>query len=254
MPTSCGSPSTLWKSNLKAVLLLNGRSSKGYGHDIVQLYTEVKSFAVDLLPETLARPEDLNIFHWRARSAEAFIQHLLHNGNADNRYAIYGYATGTQDLHMLDQMVFAVRRLVCELDGRVFQGRDPHLPTFTHREMLTRQPEWCSSISMPLDDLIRLREDSPLRSAALNLSMAFASPDYPHEPMRSGNTARDPVIVRRILHPLASDDSRWATEGVQLAEWFLANVQVPKGKAGDRGVVEQIRDAIEAARAKHGIA
>jgi len=30
-------------------------------------------------------------------------------------------------------------------------------------------------------------------------------------------------------------------------------VQVPKGKLADPGVVEQIQDAIEAARTKHGL-
>jgi len=30
----------------------------------------------------------------------------MRNGNADNRYLIYGYVIRSQDLHMLDQMVF----------------------------------------------------------------------------------------------------------------------------------------------------
>jgi HEPN domain-containing protein len=238
---------------LKAVLLVNGRSTKGYGHDIVRLYAEVKALAGDLLPERLAKPADLDIYHWRERSAEEFIQHLLDNGNADNRYAIYGYATSSQDLHMLDQMAFAVRRLVCELDGRIFPGNDPQLPTVTHREILTRQPEWYSSVGMPLDDLIRKREDDPRRQAALNLNLPFAPEDYSHEPMRSGTSARNPVIMRRILDPLASDDPRWAAEGIQLAEWFLANVQVPKGKPNDPGVTEQIKAAIADARLRHNL-
>jgi hypothetical protein len=45
------------------------------------------------------------------RTAEEFATHLIER-NADNRYMIYGYFRRTQDLHMLDQMVFAVRRLM----------------------------------------------------------------------------------------------------------------------------------------------
>lgn len=73
---------------LKAVLLVNGRSSKGYGHDIVRLNAGVATIAGDLLPDRLARPSDLDIYHWRERSAAEFVQHLLDNGNADNCYAM----------------------------------------------------------------------------------------------------------------------------------------------------------------------
>lgn len=106
---------------------------------------------------------------------------------------------------------------------------------------------------MPLDDLIGAREESPKRAAALNLNMAFAPDGYQHEPLRPGSSSRNPVIIRRILDPLESEDPRWAAEGVEIARWFLANVQVPKGKSDDPGVTEQIMAAVEAARAKHGI-
>lgn len=237
----------------KAVLLVNGRSTKGFGHDIVRLFAELKTFASDLLPDRLTQPTNLDIHHWRERSSDEFMQHLLDNGNADNRYAIYGYVTSSQDLHMLDQMVFAIRRLICELDGRMFPGTDPALPTITHRDVLTRQPEWYSSVGMPLDKLIQAKDDTPQRRAALNLNQSFAPDDYVHDPIRSGHSAQNPVILRRILDPMASDDPLWAAEGVQLAEWFLANVQVPKGKSSDPGVTEQIKAAIAAARLRHSI-
>lgn len=238
---------------LKAVLLVNGRTSKGYSHDIVRLYADVRALAGPLLPDKLQKPADLDIHHWFERSAEDFIAHLLRNGNADNRYLIYGWVTRSEDIHMLDAMVFAIRRLICPLDERYIKRRDPTAPTFTHRELLTRQPEHYDRMGMPLDDLIWAKDDTDGRRAALNLNMAFALDDYPHEPMRGGSSSRNPVIIRRILAPLESDDPRWAAEGVEIPRWFLANVQVPKGKPADPGVVEQIQDAIEAARAKHGL-
>ena len=232
---------------------MNGRSTKGYGHDIVRLFNELKTFAGNLLPDRLTRPPDLDIHHWRERSGDEFMQHLLDNGNADNRYAIYGYTTSSQDLHMLDRMVFAIRRLVCELDGRVFPGADPALPAMTHRDILTQQPEWYSSVGMPLDKLIQTKDDTPQRRAALNLNLLFAPDDFVHDPIQSGHSAQNPVILRRILDPLASDDPLWAAEGVQLAEWFLANVQVPKGKPSDPGVMEEIKAAIAVTRLRHSI-
>jgi len=245
---------------LKAVLLLNGGSSKRsasdqkpYSHDIVRLYADVKTLAGALLPDNLAKPIDLDIYHWSARTAEQFMEHLLRNGNADNRYLIYGYVTRSQDLHMLDAMVFAIRRLLCTLDERWLPSREPDAPTFTNRELLVRQPEYYGRLFMPLDDLIGAREESPKRAAALNLNMAFAPDGYPHEPLRSGSSSRNPVIIRRVLDPLESDDPQWAAEGVEIARWFLANVQLPKGRPDDPGVTEQILAAIEAARTKHGI-
>ena len=242
------------------MLLLNDGSSrrsatdqKAYSHDIVRLYTDVKALAGALLPDNLAKPTDLDIYHWSDRTPEQFMEHLLRNGNADNRYLIYGYVTRSQDLHMLDAMVFAIRRLICTLDERWLPSREPEAPTFTNRELLTRQPEHYGRLFMPLDDLIGAREASPKRAAALNLNMAFAPDDYQHEPLRSGSSSRNPVIIRRILDPLESEDPRWAAEGVEIAHWFLANVQVPKGKSDDPGVTEQIMAAVEAARAKHGI-
>lgn len=237
---------------LKAALLVNGHTSKGYNHNIVRLYADVQALAGPLLPDKLQKPADLDIHHWFERSAEDFIAHLLRNGNADNRYLIYGFTTRSEDLHMLDAMVFAVRRLICPLDERMFPRNDPGAPTVTHRDILAKQAEYYGRMAMPLDDLVRAKEESDRRRAALNLNMAFAPQDYPHEPMRSGSSARNPVIIRRILDPLASGDPRQAAEGVETARWFLANVQVPKGKPADPGVVEQIQNAIEAACAKHG--
>jgi len=155
---------------LKAVLLLNGRSARKYGHDIVRLYGQVKALAGPLLPDRLSQPTDLDIYHWRERTPEEFVEHLLRNGNADNRYLIYGYVIASQDLHMLDQMVFAIRRLICPLDERVFRSRRSGSPTFTHRELLARQPEHYSRMFMPLDELVGAKEDSAAREAALNLT------------------------------------------------------------------------------------
>lgn len=238
---------------LKAVLLVNGKSAKSYGHDIVKLYAAVKVIAGPLLPDRLQQPANLQIVHWLERSADDFVAHLLRNGNADNRYLIFGYVTRSEDLHMLDTIVFAIRRLICELDKPYIVSRRPDAPTFTNRDLLTRQPDHYNRLSMPLDELIWAQEDSDRRSAALNLNMAFARDDFVHTPMRAGSASRNPVIIRRILTPLESDDPSRAAEGIEIARWFLGNVHVPKGKPADPGVTEQIQAAIASARAKHGL-
>src|ERR1700737_1057245 len=50
---------------LKAVLLLNGKSSLGYQHEIIELFEEIKDFANDLLPSSLVRPPDMPAEMWQ---------------------------------------------------------------------------------------------------------------------------------------------------------------------------------------------
>ncbi|SCB52340.1 hypothetical protein GA0061099_10316 [Bradyrhizobium yuanmingense] len=75
--------------------------------------------------------------------------------------------------------------------------------------------------------------------------------NFVHRPMPEGGSASNPVIIRRILDPLASDDPNLAREGIELARWFLTNVQVPRGTPGNPGVREQIQDGIDVARTRH---
>jgi hypothetical protein len=232
---------------LKAVLLLNGKPATKYGHDIVQLYADVKLLAGDLLPDRLKQPEALDISHWKELGVEQFMEYLLRNGNADNRYLIYGYVWQSQDVHMLDQVVFGVRRLTCALDERYISTREPGAPTSTNRDILAAQPSYFGRLFLRLDELISASEDTPARIAALNLNMAFAPPNYKHIPMRGGTSSRNPVILRNILRPLESSDARSAAEGLEIACWLLANVRVPDG------VHKQIKAAIAKARTRHSL-
>ena len=105
-------------------------------------------------------------------------------------------------------------------------------------------------MGMPLDELITAKADTPARAAALNLNLAFAPGDYPHEGIRGGSSSRNPVILRRILDPLASESRQSAAEGVELAEWFLAHVQVPKGKARRSGCEGRDRSGYRCGKAQ----
>jgi hypothetical protein len=211
----------------------------------------VKSLAGSLLPDKLTKSDRFDIALWQDLAPEQFMVRLYSNGNADDRYLIYGHDTRTEDLHMLDQMVFAIRRLICPLDERFLpehaalrQERDAN--PFTHREQLASHPGYFAHLSMPLDEQIAAREDTTLRTAALNLNFAFAPNDYQHEQLRTQHlSGRNPVIGRRILKPLESDDPQQVAEGIQLARWLLENVVLNKD------VTEQIEAAINTAEAKH---
>lgn len=220
---------------MKAVLLFNGRSAKGHAHGLVALYDEVERLAGPLLPATLTRPTNLDIHHWVDMTPREFLARLDDNGNADNRYLTYGYAQHTWYLHMVDAMVFAVRRLAVPLDEPIMP-RSQVAAAPTHRELLLRQPEWSNHMSLPLERLIG-GDDGDARRALLNNNCAFAPTDYAHEPRRSGSSGRNPVLLQRVLEPLRSDRADVARHGYELAVWLLANTRQSK----------PVRDEIEAA-------
>jgi HEPN domain-containing protein len=122
----------------KSVLLSNGHSSKNYGHDITKLFDETRKLVGNLLPSRLEKPDKLSIQRWIEWDLEKFIKYLYSNGNSENRYAIYGYITNAQDLHMLDSLVFSIRRLICQLDDRWHDVEHSGVPKFTHRDLLTK--------------------------------------------------------------------------------------------------------------------
>ena len=233
---------------LKAVLLYNGAPTKKQGHDITRLYEEVKPFVGLWLPAKLVKPPDLEILHWFERTPEQFLQHLYNNGNPDNRYLIFGHDTRAEDLHMLDDMVFAIRRLICTLDSPLFRTHkhDTSSSIPTNREMLSRQADYRPSLCMPLDDLIRSKNDDPLRSAALNLNLAFA-PDFPHMPVRGGDSSRNPAIRMQVLDLMKRVDQKQVDDGVATARWLLNNVRLPGEDQQGRprsAVAKQVHDAM----------
>ena len=214
---------------MKAVLLLNGESSKGGGHDLSVLYPKIVNIAGDLLPDMLIKPSEIDA-QWRVESAEAFLRRISENGQADNRYHVFGYVLHPEDLHKLDRMVFAIQRLCCPLDSYLFGNIRHGQPDITIRDQLGKQadfmPRWAGS---RLQKLIGKKSPDPLRHAALNHNFLFASSDFEHGELRYGSSAQNPVLGRRIVLP----DEQGATgkiaqETANLADWVLSNIQLPR--------------------------
>jgi hypothetical protein len=232
---------------MKAVLLANGNPADKYGHDIIKMHDEIHKFAADVLSTDLSKPVNLPPDLWLPRTLKGFLEHLYGNGNADNRYLIYGFAQHYWDLPLLDQAVFAYRRLICPLDERVIPASMPNAPTLTHRDLLKKQPSYFASVGsgMPLDQLIHSKEDSPLRHAALDMNFPFAPAGYVHTERTLRSASHNPVLFRRIFDPLSSGNADAVKLGLELADWTLQNIRLP------RDVKIQIEGAMKAARQRH---
>ena len=234
---------------MKAALLLNGRSAKGYrdraggyqrfGHNIDTLYGQVGSIATALMPDTLVRPDMLELDSWRDETPETFVRRLHRDGNADNRYQIFGFVQHHEDLFKLDAMVFALRRLCVRLDAYHLGRFRPAKTNLTNRDVLTRQPEyWAVSPVCKLEKTAAGRRGERLRDVLLKFNFPFAPADFEHGTMSTRMASRNPILARSILEPLhRAPHSNAAATAAELRDWVLNNIHLP----GD--VKSQLRDA-----------
>lgn len=223
----------------KAILLLPGSTSKNYLHDIPDLYSAVKVIASDLLPSILRAPEGLET--GRDKMPEDFVAYLYERGNPHNRYLVFGWIAHEQDIFMLDQMVFALRRLTCPLDGRAFPK---HVNCdMTYRERLRGEPSYYPPLGMPLDSIIEDEGASPVRMAALTLNLtAFTPAQFEDTPRALPRFAfQKSVLDWRILDPLKSRNPTVVAIALQVADWCLKKVTLPPT------LRKEIEDAVAAA-------
>ncbi|WP_120632599.1 hypothetical protein [Ruegeria sp. EL01] len=214
---------------MKAVLLFNGKSSKGGGHDLSVLYPKVLNITGNLLPDMLIKPNEIEV-PWRVESAETFLGRLYQDGQADNRYHVFGYVLHREDLYKLDRMVYAIRRLCCPLDSYLFGNTRNGQPDVTFREQLERQPDYMPRmVGSRLQKLIDEKSPAELRRAALNHNFLFAPDGFEHGETRYGVSSQNPVLGRRIV---AQDEQNvsgdTARETADLTDWVLENIQLPK--------------------------
>lgn len=229
---------------LKASLLLNGRSAiknqreENYGHNLECLFEEVGSYALDLFPEMLTQPHQLDVPHWREETPTAFLARFNGLGNANNRYNLFGYVQRWEDLHHLDQMVYFARRVAFNLDMCPFIGRGPFPDTApkTVRAFLERDLKYSPrSASSRLHKLLGTKGDDELRDAGLKLNFQFAPDAYDHEQggVQFRASGSNPVLYQRIVARAESmQPSSADQEAADLADWVIGNIYLPKPVKG----------------------
>jgi hypothetical protein len=84
---------------------------KSYRHNVVKLFGDAKDVAGDLLIDSFTRPTNFPNDFWKNETVEEYLERLHNNGNADNRYQIYGHSRYFDEIFKLDQLVFSARRL-----------------------------------------------------------------------------------------------------------------------------------------------
>jgi HEPN domain len=211
---------------LKAVLLFNGGTSTKHGHDINKLYGDVRKFADDLLPAFPVKPQRMPEGIWRKETFEEFIARLYRDGQADNRYQLYGYSKMPEDLWKLDQLVFNIRRICCQLDAYVMGKNLPGGPQLSKREGLKAAPErW--ALHSRLEDALSGKLGEEVKKAAETWNFPFTPEDYPRPAMSYTLASKDSVFIRRLFDPLRLGSTEFLKSD-QLWSWVRDNIKLSK--------------------------
>jgi len=212
---------------LKAILLLNGESAKSYSHDIVKLYASVKPLAPELFPSVLVKPDDrMPDEYWHIEEVSNFIARLHRDGQADNRYQLFGYSRQPEDLWKLDQVVFVLRRACRPLEAFELGKAHDGAANLSNRDILEKYPQrW--RLNSRLEDTISGRRGEELRRAALTWNFPFAPADYKQPPVSYTSSAQNPVLVRRLYDPLEAGPAHFAHNDA-LWKWVNDNIQLPR--------------------------
>jgi hypothetical protein len=212
---------------LKAALLCNDRSSKGYSHRIVDLYKDVEPLAPELLPETLPRPHEMQLDLWHLERTKDFIARLYSNGQAANRYQLFGYALRAEDLLKLDQIVFNVRRLCQPLEAHFLFRPRAGLPDESKRQRMNRD-EGSWKLHGKLEEIMAGKQGETLQNALLDWNYPFAPDGRVSPSMPYRYSSRDSVLIRRLLDPLRLGGPRNFAEVDKLWRWIKANIEIPR--------------------------
>lgn len=224
---------------LKACLLLNGGSARGYGHDLQRLYSAVEAIAGEFLPTVLEEPNLLIYETTPSYPPRRYLDKLEKFGGPDGRYNIFGYAAQTSDLVLLDRLVWSIRRIAFPLNAYPFLGpRKSGVPQ-TIEEMLRKHEDYCPrTIGSKLHKLMEDGSDETIRDAATTINFAFAPDDQDGRRYWQGSSFSNPPLVTEILNwPSRNLRTDQAQAIAGLAKWANEAMQLPQA------VREQIKDA-----------
>jgi hypothetical protein len=153
-------------------------------------------------------------------SADKFVERLYRDGQANNRYQLYGYSRHAEDLLKLDQLVFHIRQLCQPLEVHFLGDKHEGVPDQSRRERMLRDYPSSSNLSCKLEETLNGKCDAALRHALSNWNFPFVGVNYPHDEMTYTYASQNPVLVRRPCDPLEAGPAHFqeADETVELGK------------------------------------
>ena len=202
---------------LKASLLLNGETSKGYRHDLVRLFKAVEQHAAGLFPEFLDKPEGIgDRYQWKKETPVGFLERISLYTHPDTRYNMYGHDSGWEDVAYMDLFVFYARRVAFDLSYTWCEN-----PTVTVYDKLKKYPKDTLSLRKPLFELIEKLEDIGLYKLSMGSNLVFPTERYYSTSFKIISTTESSVWGRPGLF---SDNAK----GKELAKWAMDNIKISR--------------------------
>lgn len=222
---------------LKAILLYNNRTAKGYNHDIVKLHVAVLKLDLNLSFEDVSRPSVIPAdLHWTDETADSFIKRMNDMGNPNNRYMLYGFVQRPDDLIKLDQLVWNIRRH-CR----------PFKQTITARRTAEKTIDWVQALKKNIDqwylsgDLLIERAaagktQEAIHDALFTLNFAFA-PHADHRLEEWPFSGANPPLAAWFERLRDAQPGMNAKNTARdTLEWVLKNVPLNKN---DKAILEE---------------
>ena len=195
---------------LKASLLLNGKSAKSQGHDLVKLFREVEQYASNFFPNHLNAPAELkNRVQWANEPPVKFLERIKRFTSPDAKYGVYGWSCFYEDIFKMNNLILYAMPTAYDLDEIIRFGDTEWKP----RDELLMDSEFRGDILSGID----IDPDTSLRDILLRGNFCFAPKDYDHGdnlPLKSTHG------IAAIEEVLASNDAEWA-------QWVVDNIKLP---------------------------
>jgi hypothetical protein len=204
----------------------------------------VREFGDDLLPACPAKPPRMPPALWRKETFEEFIGRLYQDGQADNRYQLYGYTKMPEDLWKLDQLVFNIRRMCCPLDVNVMGEDLPGGPRLSHRQNLKAAPKHWALYSR-LEDALNGKLGEEVKRAAETWNFPFTPENCARPQMSYSSATKDSVFVRRLFDPLKVGPAEFAKSD-KLWSWVRSYIKLPRDFIQE---IEEERERLKTATA-----
>ncbi len=210
---------------MKFIILVNGKITSKFGHNLDQLFIEVKTIAKKLLPADFIEILDKSALQQQTSLAN-FVKHISRMGCADNRYAYGSISIKKTDIYFLDYTVYHLRRMCANLDLDI--SAEPNAKHETFREWLSVDPNFHprgKQIQFPKQ--LNKQHQSNIERALYYNNISFQIEKDRSIEFGKGLSA----INSPISHLFQSIDCGRKAKlelNIQLCDWLLANVHFGK--------------------------
>jgi hypothetical protein len=208
---------------LKAILLMNGGSAIGQGHDLLRLIQDVKALDGRITePDFQGLPSPIGLFR-SSRQTDRFMDRLAEYGSADNRYGTYGYQVSEVDLICFDRLAYWARRYATP-----FIFNNSGCETVDWVAALDENPRLWRHFAGPLEETLALKPSDRRRWPAARMNFAFL-PTARHRNIGLRSTIHNPPInewCARLVDPSAKPEAK--ERAYSVLSWLVDRVQLSR--------------------------